>query len=162
MNTKGMCNLKGQVLSSCWPLRKHTSPYFNEHSSSAPDRTSICPDGSSIYVGCPKQLSVPALPPFPAPPASSSDFIHPGVQAKNLDSISNLLSTNSAGLALKYIQNAITSDHLHCHHQLSPGYCWGLLPGSPASADPTTIYFQPSDHNDPLHTDLATPLLETL
>lgn len=76
---------------------------------------------------------------LPTPPASSScDSIHPGVQAKNfgviLDSISNP-STNSAGLTIKYIEDAITSDHLHCHHQLSPGillwptiwipcFCW--------------------------------------
>lgn len=83
--------------------------------------------------------STPSSATPPAPPASSSyNSIHPGVQDKNLgvilDSISNP-STNSAGLTLKCIVNAITSDHLHCHHQLSPGillwpttwfpcYCW--------------------------------------
>lgn len=68
--------------------------------------------------------STPSSATPPAPPASSSyNSIHPGIQAKNLgvilDSISNP-STNSAGLTVKYIENAVTSDHLHCHHQLSP------------------------------------------
>lgn len=108
-----------------------------------------------VQQACPKLGSnLPNLPPHQLLlhlHSSPHDSIHPAAQAKILQVIFHTYffhptsnpSMKPVGLTLKYIKNAITSDHLHCRHQLSPGLLRGLLSSSHASTlGPTTVYFQ--------------------
>lgn len=110
---------------------------FRHCSSSAPEHTSTCLNDSSLWASqqaCPKLSSTqpsPASPPALAPPAVFPSGLNPsGAQAKTLQVILNASffhptsnpSIYPVGLTLKYRGKAITSDHLHCRHQRSPGF----------------------------------------